>query len=127
MVKTSTVYEVHVLEEAAPTKSTLEEGELVEIAKEKTTRVASELDLKMKNDLIANLRKNTDIFVRDTHDLTGIDLRIAEHCLNITKGVRPVKQRKRHFREEKDSHCERGGEAADGRAYNGNSIFRVGV
>lgn len=32
VVKTSTVFEVHGMEEATPTRSTLEEGELMEIA-----------------------------------------------------------------------------------------------
>lgn len=53
--------------------------------------MASELDSEVKNDLFACLRKNVDIFVRDVHDLMGINSEITEHCLNIIKGVHPVK------------------------------------
>lgn len=98
----SAIFEVQVLEKVAPTRSILEEGELNEIVEGKATRVASELGPGVREDLIACLRRNAEVFARDVYDSTGIDSRIVEHHLNITKGVHPVKQRKRHFRPEKN-------------------------
>lgn len=73
----------------------------MEIAEDKASWVARELEPKAKDDLIACLRRNTDVFTKDVHDLAGINSKIAVHHLNIAKGVRPVKQRKHHFRFEK--------------------------
>lgn len=66
---------VHVLEEATLKRNTLEEGELVEIAKGKATQLANELEPEVKGKLIACLRKNSDIVAKDVHDLMGIHLR----------------------------------------------------
>lgn len=87
--ETPTVTEVHVLEESVPKKSTIEEGEQVEIAEGKMTRVATELEPGVKADLVSYLKRNLDIFARDVHDLTGINPELAEHHLNTNKGAHP--------------------------------------
>lgn len=79
------------LEEANPRKNDLEEGELIEIGHEKATWIASELELGVKASLIAYLRRNTYIFAKDVHDLTGIASSIVEHRLNISQRAQPVK------------------------------------
>lgn len=90
-IKAPVVFEVHVLEESTLKRSTLEEGELVEISEGKTTQVVAELEPKVKTGLISCLRCNSDIFAKDVHDLTRIDPTIAEHHLHITNGVHLVK------------------------------------
>lgn len=82
------------MEEVTRRRDTMEEGELFEISKEKVTRAASELKLEVKDDLIACLRRNANVFAKDGHNLTRVDLGIMEHHLNITKRVHPNKQRK---------------------------------
>lgn len=94
MVDASVALGVHVLEEPITRRSTLEEGELMEITNGKTTRAVSELEPEVKDELIACLKRNLDIFAKDVYDLTGIDLALAEHHLNISKGTRLVKQKK---------------------------------
>lgn len=94
VVDAPTIFEVHVLEEVTPRTSTLEEGKLVEIVEDKATRVASGLEQDMKDNLITYLKRNAYIFVRDVHDLTGIDSALMQLLLNITKGARLVKQRR---------------------------------
>lgn len=49
------IFEAHVLKEAAPRRSAIEEGDLVEIVGSKATWVAHKLEPKAKEDLIACL------------------------------------------------------------------------
>ncbi|KAL0394719.1 UNVERIFIED_CONTAM: Pro-Pol polyprotein [Sesamum latifolium] len=46
--------------------------------------------------------RNADIFAWAPQDLEGIDPKVITHHLNIDLGIKPVKQKKRHFRPEKD-------------------------
>lgn len=62
MVNSSTTLGVHVLEESASRRSTLEKGELMEIADYSSSAVASELGHEMKNELITCLKRNSGIF-----------------------------------------------------------------
>lgn len=94
VVNVSTIFEVQVVEEAIPTRSTLEGGEFMETVEEKVIRVTSKLGPEVNNNLVACLKRNVDVFARDVHNLTEIDSRIVEHHLNLTKGTRPVKHRK---------------------------------
>lgn len=55
------IFEVHVLEEMTPRISTLKEGELMEIADNKATWVTRQLEPDIKVDLIACLKRNTNI------------------------------------------------------------------
>jgi hypothetical protein len=51
--------------------------------------------------LIDFLRANVNIFVWSPSDMSGIPREVAEHALEIQAGSKPVKQRLRHFDEEK--------------------------
>ncbi|KAL0290955.1 UNVERIFIED_CONTAM: hypothetical protein Sradi_7038400 [Sesamum radiatum] len=57
---------------------------------------------KTKEEIIKCLRRNADIFAWALQDLEGIDPRVITHHLNIDPGIKPVKQKKRHFVPEKD-------------------------
>ncbi|KAL0423636.1 UNVERIFIED_CONTAM: Transposon Ty3-G Gag-Pol polyprotein [Sesamum radiatum] len=54
------------------------------------------------NQVINCLRKNKDIFAWTPQDLEGIDPGIITHHLNLDPGVKPVKQKIRHFGPKKD-------------------------
>lgn len=75
------------MEEVTPRRTTIEEGELIEILKEKVTRVASKLKPNVKYDLITYLRRNADVFAKDVHDLTRINSGIIVHRLIIIRGA----------------------------------------
>jgi hypothetical protein len=51
--------------------------------------------------LVDFLRANIDIFAWSPSDMSGIPREVAEHALEIQAGFKPVKQRLRHFDEEK--------------------------
>ncbi|KAL0411742.1 UNVERIFIED_CONTAM: Pro-Pol polyprotein [Sesamum latifolium] len=55
-----------------------------------------------KEEIISCLRRNADIFAWAPQDLEGIDPKVITHHLNIDPGIKPVKQKKRHFGPEKD-------------------------
>ncbi|KAL0455236.1 UNVERIFIED_CONTAM: hypothetical protein Slati_0862800 [Sesamum latifolium] len=69
---------------------------------DKTTRIGSHLGGKTKEEIILCLRRNADIFAWAPQDLEGIDPKVITHHLNIDPGIKPVKQKKRHFGPEKD-------------------------
>ncbi|XP_073041970.1 uncharacterized protein [Primulina eburnea] len=79
-----------------------EEPETVEIGNQRNIRVAADLDLQSKNDLLACLKANTDVFAWSPQELQGVSPKIMEHRLHILPEARPVKQKKRHFGPEKD-------------------------
>ncbi|KAL0336690.1 UNVERIFIED_CONTAM: hypothetical protein Sradi_4880900 [Sesamum radiatum] len=69
---------------------------------EKTTRIGSKMENIVQEKIIQCLRHNMDIFAWTPQDLDGIDPIVITHHLNIDPDVKPVKQKKRHFRLEKD-------------------------
>ncbi|KAL0457859.1 UNVERIFIED_CONTAM: Retrovirus-related Pol polyprotein from transposon opus [Sesamum latifolium] len=56
----------------------------------------------VRDQVINCFRKNKDIFALTPQDLEGIDPDIITHHLNLDPNIRPVKQKKRHFRPKKD-------------------------
>ncbi|KAL0342940.1 UNVERIFIED_CONTAM: hypothetical protein Sangu_1181400 [Sesamum angustifolium] len=56
----------------------------------------------VRNQVVNYLRKNKNIFAWTPLDLEGIDPGVITHHLNLDPSVKPVKQKKRHFRPEKD-------------------------
>ncbi|KAL0413156.1 UNVERIFIED_CONTAM: Transposon Ty3-G Gag-Pol polyprotein [Sesamum radiatum] len=48
------------------------------------------------------MQRNAGIFAWTPQDLEGIDLRVITYHLNMDPSIKPVKQKKRHFRPEKD-------------------------
>ncbi|XP_073137783.1 uncharacterized protein [Henckelia pumila] len=65
-------------------------------------KLAANLSPSMKQILVDCLKKNKDVFVWSVSELTGVSEEIIVHRLNILAGVRPIKQKKRHFGPEKD-------------------------
>ncbi|KAL0445657.1 UNVERIFIED_CONTAM: hypothetical protein Slati_1693600 [Sesamum latifolium] len=56
----------------------------------------------VREQVINCLRKNKDIFAWTPQDLEGIDPGVITHNLNLAPTIRPVKQKERYFRPEKD-------------------------
>jgi hypothetical protein len=51
----------------------------------------------MKDDLVAFLRHNCDVFAWSYEDMLGTDPSVIVHKLNVDPNYRPVKQRRRTF------------------------------
>ncbi|XP_073291138.1 uncharacterized protein [Primulina huaijiensis] len=80
-----------------------EEPEVIVLGPEKKMlRIARDLDLRVKEELIAFLQANLSVFAWSAQELTGMAPDVAEHRLNILSNARPVKQKKRHFGPEKE-------------------------
>ena len=73
---------------------------------ENTVRIRKDMDPQNRLYLIQVLRQNADIFAYSAADMPGIDPEIVTHKLNVYKGVKPVKQKKRNFGLEKDKIIE---------------------
>jgi hypothetical protein len=56
----------------------------------------------MKEDLVAFLRRNNDVFAWSHEDMPGIDPSVIVHKLNVDPNHRPVKQRRRVFAAERN-------------------------
>ncbi|XP_073154100.1 uncharacterized protein [Henckelia pumila] len=65
-------------------------------------KLAADLSPSVKQNLVGCLRKNKDVFAWSVSELTGVSAEIMVHRLNILAGVRPIKQKKRHFGPDKD-------------------------
>ncbi|XP_042467184.1 uncharacterized protein LOC122050335 [Zingiber officinale] len=67
-----------------------------------TTFIASDLTGPQKEELVACLQRNHDVFAWSAHELPGVDPSVALHELHIRPDARPVKQRKYDFSVEQD-------------------------
>ncbi|KAL0430394.1 UNVERIFIED_CONTAM: Transposon Ty3-G Gag-Pol polyprotein [Sesamum radiatum] len=76
--------------------------ELVPGDSEKITRIGSQIDEILREEVIKCLKRNMDVFAWTPQDLEGINPEVISHHLNIDTRVKPVKQKKRHFSPEKD-------------------------
>ncbi|XP_073130885.1 uncharacterized protein [Henckelia pumila] len=65
-------------------------------------KLAVDLNPSVKKSLVDCLKKNKDFFAWSISELTGVSAEIMVHRLNTLVGVRPIKQKKRHFGSEKD-------------------------
>ncbi|XP_073119193.1 uncharacterized protein [Henckelia pumila] len=65
-------------------------------------KLAADLSPSVKKRLVSCLKKNKDVFSWSVSELTGVSAEIMVHRLNTLAGVRPIKQKKRHFGPEKD-------------------------
>ncbi|KAL0454887.1 UNVERIFIED_CONTAM: hypothetical protein Slati_0827900 [Sesamum latifolium] len=65
-------------------------------------RELAHLGEEAKKEITLCLQRNADIFAWTSQDLEGIDPQVITHHLNIDPNCKPVKQKKRHFRPEKD-------------------------
>jgi hypothetical protein len=56
--------------------------------------IGLQLPLLVKEDLVAFLRRNSDVFAWSHEDMPGIDPSVIVHKLNVDPNHRPVKQRR---------------------------------
>lgn len=68
----------------------------------RTTRIGTQLEHHITEDLIRCLRRNAYIFTSSTKDMTCIDPGVTMHILNVDHRVKPIKQKRRHFGLKKD-------------------------
>ena len=87
---------------AEPTEA-LENISLDEDDPENSTRIGADLEEKMKKDLIRFLRENIYVFDWTHKDMSGIDLSVITHRLNVYPSSKPVWQKKRVFAPERDN------------------------
>ncbi|KAL0405434.1 UNVERIFIED_CONTAM: Retrovirus-related Pol polyprotein from transposon opus [Sesamum latifolium] len=76
--------------------------ELVHGDSEKITRIGSQIDETLREEVIECLKRNMNVFAWSPQDLEGINPEVISHHLNIDPRVKPVKQKNRHFGPEKD-------------------------
>ncbi|KAL0413128.1 UNVERIFIED_CONTAM: hypothetical protein Sradi_1514500 [Sesamum radiatum] len=69
---------------------------------DKITKIGSKMKEDVRRQVINCLQENKDIFAWTPQDLEGIDPGVITHHLNLDPTVRPLKQKKRYFRPEKD-------------------------
>ena len=81
----------------------LEDISLDEDDPEKSTRIGTDLEEKIKKDLIHFLRENIDVFARSHEDMPGINPSVITQHLNIYPSFKPVRQKKRVFAPERDN------------------------
>jgi hypothetical protein len=63
----------------------------------KKVRIGTQLPQLMKEDLVAFLKCNSDVFAWSHEDMPGIDPSVIVHKLNVDPNHRPVKQKRRAF------------------------------
>ena len=81
----------------------LEDISLDENNPKRYTRVGTDLEEKIKKDLVRFLKKNIDVFAWSHEDMSGIDPSVITHRLNICPSFKLVRQKKRVFTSERDN------------------------
>ncbi|KAL0455004.1 UNVERIFIED_CONTAM: hypothetical protein Slati_0839600 [Sesamum latifolium] len=89
-VAVGTLEEVEAPAKVQPTEELLN-IEIIPGSPDKTTRIGSHLEGKIKEEIILCLQRNADIFAWAPQDLEGIDHKVITHDLNIDPGIKPVK------------------------------------
>ena len=74
---------------AEPTE-VLEDIFLDEDNPERCTKVGTDLEEKIKKDLVQFLKKNIDVFAWSHEDMPGIDPSVITHRLNVCPSSKPV-------------------------------------
>ena len=75
---------------AEPTEM-LEDIPLDENGPEKYTRVGVSMEEKTKQDLVPFLKKSIDVFAWSHEDMSGIDLSVITHRLNVNPSSKPIR------------------------------------
>ena len=81
----------------------LEDISLDENNPKRYTRVGTDLEEKIKKDLVRFLKKNIDVFAWSHEDMPGINPSVITHRLNISPSFKPMRQKKRVFALERDN------------------------
>lgn len=79
----------------------LEEVVIKQDGLSKIVKIVSNLSSGLKDEQIECLRSYVDVFTWSHEDMPGIDPKIACHKLEIRKGERPMKQKRRCFNQER--------------------------
>ncbi|XP_011101217.1 uncharacterized protein LOC105179308 [Sesamum indicum] len=82
------------------------EVELIAGDFQKMTRIGSQMSKELEMLTIIFLRRNHDMFAWSPSDFKGIDPEVIVHRLNIDAQVKPMKQKKRMFRVERNKIIE---------------------
>ena len=80
----------------------LEEISLDESRPKRATRMGMLASPLIRQDLVAFLRMNQDVFVWGHKDMPGIDPSVIVHRLNVNPASSPIRQKKRVFAQERD-------------------------
>ena len=99
-VQTMNIEEKRVVVE--PTE-VLEDISLDENNPERYTRVGTDLEQKIKKDLVCFLKKNINVFVWSHEDTPGIDPKVITHRLNVSPSSKLVQRKKRVFAPKRDN------------------------
>ncbi|KAA3467004.1 inositol phosphorylceramide glucuronosyltransferase 1 [Gossypium australe] len=70
---------------------------------ERIVKVSPILALEEKENLVQCLRANSDVFMWSVVDMSGVDLQVIIHKLNVLPKAKPVKQKERRSSETRDS------------------------
>jgi len=81
----------------------LEDVLLYESNLEKFTRIGTSMEEKTKRDLVRFLKRSTNVFAWTHEDMSGIDLNLVTHRLNVSSSYQPVHQKKRVFASRRDN------------------------
>ena len=81
----------------------LEDISLDENNPERCTKVGTDLEEKIKKELVHFLKKNIDVFAWSHEDMPGIDSNVITHRLNVCPSSKPMRQKKRVFAPERDN------------------------
>jgi len=65
-------------------------------------QIGAQLTDTQKEQVISFLKTNPDYFAWSHEDMTGIDLEVAVHRLQVDHDYRPVKQKRRKFASERN-------------------------
>ncbi|KAL5794732.1 hypothetical protein ACOSP7_003326 [Xanthoceras sorbifolium] len=72
----------------------LKEVQIDELKLERTLKLEANLDLAIRNALLAFLRRNLDVFAWTHNDMVGINPEVMAYKLNIDPTFKPVRQKR---------------------------------
>ena len=81
----------------------LEDISLDENNPKRYTRVGTDLEEKIKKDLVRFLKKNINVFAWSHEDMPGINPSVITHRLNVSPSFKPMRQKKRVFAPKRDN------------------------
>ncbi|VFQ83903.1 unnamed protein product [Cuscuta campestris] len=79
----------------------IEEVELEPGTPGRLVTIGKDLGAKLKSQVISVLRRFRKVFAWSPADMPGLDHKIAVHRLNVLRGAKPVKQKRRHLSQER--------------------------
>ncbi|KAL0430947.1 UNVERIFIED_CONTAM: Transposon Ty3-I Gag-Pol polyprotein [Sesamum radiatum] len=82
----------------------IEEVKMIELFGDptKAVKIGSSLDMPFLRDLVSFLNEHSDVFAWEASDMQGISPEVMVHRLNVHPEARPIKQKKRAFRTDRN-------------------------